>query len=75
MTKACQALFENLHRCLSDSACVQNHPDKTKALRDCAAADAKGVEESCKAIRVAYSQCRKAQIDPRRRIRGPPKNT
>lgn len=72
MSKSCKGLFEDLIRCLSDSTCVQMHSDKTVALRDCAQPDAKGVDESCKAVRVAYSQCRKAQVDMRRRIRGAP---
>lgn len=72
MSKSCKGLFQELLQCLSDSQCVKEHPDRKKALRDCVNPDAVGVEDSCKAIRVAYSQCRKAQIDMRRRIRGAP---
>lgn len=72
MSKSCKGLFSELVRCLSDSKCVIEHPNKKTALRDCAQPDADGVEDSCKAIRVAYAQCRKAQLDMRRRIRGAP---
>lgn len=72
MSKSCKGLFHELVRCLSDSKCVIEHPDPKKALMDCVQPDAEGVEDSCKAIRVAYSQCRKAQLDMRRRIRGAP---
>lgn len=72
MSKSCKGLFQELWQCLSDSKCVQEHPDRKTALRDCVQPDAAGVDDSCKAIRVAYSQCRKAQIDMRRRIRGAP---
>jgi Cytochrome c oxidase assembly protein PET191 len=70
---ACQAMFDALVRCLSDSKCVRIHPEPKLALKDCAHPDAEGVNESCKATRVAYWRCRMAQIDNRRRIRGPPK--
>lgn len=72
MSKSCKGLFQELLRCLSDSKCVREHPDRKTALRDCVQPHATGVGDSCKAIRVAYSQCRKAQIDMRRRIRGAP---
>lgn len=72
MSKSCKGLFDEMVRCLSDSVCVQQHEDKSRALHDCAQPDAGDVEDSCKAIRVAYSQCRKAQLDMRRRIRGAP---
>lgn len=72
MAKSCKGLFDELLRCLSDSRCVIEHPDKKTALKDCVQPDAEGVDDSCKAIRVAYSQCRKAQLDMRRRIRGAP---
>lgn len=70
---ACQGLFDDLLRCLSDSPCVINHEDKQKALLECSHADAEGVSEACKVTRAAYTQCRRAQADNRRRIRGPPK--
>lgn len=72
MSKSCKNLFDSLIRCLSDSECVQRHPNEERALKDCAAPDAAGVDDACKAIRVAYSQCRKSQLDMRRRIRGAP---
>lgn len=72
MAKSCKGLFDELLRCLSDSRCVIEHDDKKTALKDCVQPDAEGVDDSCKAIRVAYSQCRKAQLDMRRRIRGAP---
>lgn len=72
MSKSCKGLFDELLRCLSDSQCVIEHPDRKTALRECVQPDAVGVSDSCKAIRVAYSQCRKSQVDMRRRIRGMP---
>jgi hypothetical protein len=70
---ACQSMFDALVRCLSDSHCVRTHPEPKKALKDCARPDAEGVSEPCKATHVAYWHCRMAQIDNRRRIKGPPK--
>ena len=72
MGKSCKGLFEELLRCLSESKCVIDHPDKSRALRECVDPDAPNVDDACKAVRVAYSQCRKAQVDMRRRIRGAP---
>lgn len=69
---ACEALFQKMLRCLSDSTCVLHHPSKKTALQDCAGPAADGVDESCKAIQAAYAHCRRAQIDNRRRIRGVP---
>lgn len=69
---ACEGIFNDMLRCLSDSTCVLEHPNRKTALQDCAGPAVDGVKESCKAIQAAYAQCRRAQIDNRRRIRGPP---
>jgi hypothetical protein len=52
---ACQGLFDDLVRCLSDSSCVINHPNRKAALSDCADPDANGVDDKCKITRAAYS--------------------
>ena len=72
MSSSCRELFEEMVRCLSDSECVRSHPDPTRALSDCARRDAAGVPDTCRGTIEAYATCRRAQIDPARRIMGNP---
>lgn len=70
---ACQGVFDDMVRCLSDSPCVINHKNKDVALSECARANSVNVPELCRITVAAYAQCRRAQADNRRRIRGTPK--
>ncbi|KAK4533751.1 hypothetical protein CCYA_CCYA19G4633 [Cyanidiococcus yangmingshanensis] len=72
MSSSCRELFERMVRCLSDSECVRLHPDPTRALSECARRDSTGVSETCRGTVEAYAACRRAQIDPARRIMGNP---
>mmetsp|Transcript_2299 Transcript_2299/g.3960 ORF Transcript_2299/g.3960 Transcript_2299/m.3960 type:complete len:91 (+) Transcript_2299:1564-1836(+) len=57
MPKPCEHLFENFVQCLSDSECVRTHPDRKRALADCARS-----EEQCSTAAEAYSQCRRGLV-------------
>ncbi|KAK4537269.1 hypothetical protein CDCA_CDCA11G3294 [Cyanidium caldarium] len=72
MSSSCRELFDCMLRCLSDSECVKHHPHPERALAECARHDAEGVSDACRGTISAYAACRRAQIDPARRIRGNP---
>lgn len=62
MGNSCIDQWNKLVRCLSDSKCVREHPDQTKAMKDCASPDAQGVSAACKALHSAYTSCRLGQV-------------
>lgn len=62
MGKSCKGLFDELVRCLSNSECVKNHPDKKTALKDCAKSNGNDVSDYCKGVKDSYYKCRRAAV-------------
>mmetsp|Transcript_1330 Transcript_1330/g.2071 ORF Transcript_1330/g.2071 Transcript_1330/m.2071 type:complete len:84 (-) Transcript_1330:652-903(-) len=72
MGKDCSLVLQDVVQCLSDSDCVKNHPNRKTALKDCAASGKGDVPSRCFELMDLYNQCWTTNVDPRRRIRGPP---
>ena len=68
MGSSCKDLALSLVECLEKTPCMQN-PSKT--IRECLAENAGGETDKCQVFRSAYFECKRGQLDMRKRIRGP----
>eukprot|EP00898_Chlorokybus_atmophyticus_P003849 jgi/Chlat1/4465/Chrsp29S04412 len=66
MSKSCKGLLDELVKCLADSDCVKV---EGRTLKECAGRT-EGVSQECQGLRTVYYECKRGQLDMRRRIRG-----
>lgn len=64
--RACQNVREDLIECLILTECFKNGGSFQACLKD------KSATPDCQGLRLAYFECKKAQVDARKRFRGSP---
>jgi len=58
----CNGLYKTWLQCLSDSECVRNHPDQSRALYECSQPDSQGVLKICRTFQTSFATCRRDTV-------------
>lgn len=61
MASSCAKERHNLIECLADSQCIADGRSISQCME---------LDESCRALRVAFYTCKRGQLDMRKRIKG-----
>ena len=65
MPSSCQEVALNLGDCMAKTSCMKS---KGRTLKECLR---DGDADECDVLRRAYFECKRGQLDMRKRIRGP----
>ncbi len=69
MTSSCKTVVEELAKCLRASPCMASEKDFRTCLSSQDEAD---ITSECSRLRALYSECKRSQLDMRKRFRGNP---
>jgi cytochrome c oxidase assembly factor 5 len=69
MTSSCHELVDELAKCIRASPCMAAGKDFHKCVRS---TDEAEISAECARIRGLYSECKRSQLDMRKRFRGNP---
>jgi cytochrome c oxidase assembly factor 5 len=71
MSSSCKGLQDDLAACLRESPCVAAPPKgQGRDFHECLRASEEEITSQCNRIRYLYFECKRQQLDMRRRFRG-----